>query len=415
MVYRPGTAATAVAAGAGAADPEPDGPVSTCPRLAEIDGERHAIDKQVIVLGRSQDCDIQLADPNVSRRHAEVRQEESSYWIVDLGSTNGMEVNGRRLRAGEARGRRRITLGSTELVFEREAPMTLGSVAVAEVLLLLKIGFLVLLYLFIWRVVRTASRDLRGARRRASILAPAAGAGSAAQQRGRRESRRASSSSSRSPSLRAETSVTIDSAAALRRPRRRERRAARPATSSRPAATPASSLGATASGSRTSARRTAPTSTASRLTAPRKLVAGRRDPHRRDRPALRAMTLARSPQSADTGRRRRRNEDCVRLRPAAVRDRRRDGRRAGRRDRVAPRGRSLQRREPPRPVDGEERVDAADPGREPARLRAGADGRVDLRHGHDDDGRARRRRHRPRSATSATRAPTSSATTRSSS
>ena len=41
--------------------------------------------------------------------------------------------------------------------------MTLGSIAVQEVLLLLKIGFLVLLYLFIWRVVRTASKDLRGA------------------------------------------------------------------------------------------------------------------------------------------------------------------------------------------------------------------------------------------------------------
>ena len=39
--------------------------------------------------------------------------------------------------------------------------MTLASVAVEEALLLLKIGFLVLLYLFIWRVVRTASRDLR--------------------------------------------------------------------------------------------------------------------------------------------------------------------------------------------------------------------------------------------------------------
>jgi hypothetical protein len=39
--------------------------------------------------------------------------------------------------------------------------VTLASVAVEEALLLLKIGFLVLLYLFIWRVVRTASRDLR--------------------------------------------------------------------------------------------------------------------------------------------------------------------------------------------------------------------------------------------------------------
>jgi pSer/pThr/pTyr-binding forkhead associated (FHA) protein len=50
--------------------------------------------------------------------------------------------------------------------------MTLGSVAVSEVLLLLKVGFLVLLYLFIWRVVRTASRDLRGAPQESIILAP---------------------------------------------------------------------------------------------------------------------------------------------------------------------------------------------------------------------------------------------------
>lgn len=39
--------------------------------------------------------------------------------------------------------------------------MTLGSIAVAEALVLLKVLFLVLLYLFIWRIVRTAARDLR--------------------------------------------------------------------------------------------------------------------------------------------------------------------------------------------------------------------------------------------------------------
>ncbi len=50
--------------------------------------------------------------------------------------------------------------------------MTLGSIAVEEVLLLLKVGFLVLLYLFIWRVVRSASRDLRGAPQESIILAP---------------------------------------------------------------------------------------------------------------------------------------------------------------------------------------------------------------------------------------------------
>src|SRR5690242_12092514 len=62
------------------------------------DGQRHPVDKRVMVIGRGQDCDVQISDPNVSRRHAELRQEETSYWIVDLGSTNGMEVNGRRLR-----------------------------------------------------------------------------------------------------------------------------------------------------------------------------------------------------------------------------------------------------------------------------------------------------------------------------
>jgi pSer/pThr/pTyr-binding forkhead associated (FHA) protein len=39
--------------------------------------------------------------------------------------------------------------------------VTVASIAVEEALLLLKIGFLVLLYLFLWKIVRTASRDLR--------------------------------------------------------------------------------------------------------------------------------------------------------------------------------------------------------------------------------------------------------------
>ena len=37
----------------------------------------------------------------------------------------------------------------------------IASIAFEEALLLLKVGFLVVLYLFIWRIVRTASRDLR--------------------------------------------------------------------------------------------------------------------------------------------------------------------------------------------------------------------------------------------------------------
>jgi hypothetical protein len=66
------------------------------------------------VIGRSRDCDLQVPDANVSRRHAELRQEGASYWIVDLGSTNGTEVNGRRQKRAKLRQGDTITVGSTE-------------------------------------------------------------------------------------------------------------------------------------------------------------------------------------------------------------------------------------------------------------------------------------------------------------
>jgi hypothetical protein len=85
-----------------------------------VDDTKHELDGTRVTIGRSKDCDIQLADANVSRRHAEVRQEGAAYWAVDLDSTNGMEVNGRRQKRAKLRQGDRITLGSTELVFKRE-------------------------------------------------------------------------------------------------------------------------------------------------------------------------------------------------------------------------------------------------------------------------------------------------------
>ncbi|HYY04280.1 MAG TPA: DUF3662 and FHA domain-containing protein [Gaiellaceae bacterium] len=84
------------------------------------DGTSREVSQQKVVIGRSRDCDIQLADANVSRRHAELRQEGASYWIVDLGSTNGTEVNGKRVKRAKLRDGDRITLGSTEITFDRE-------------------------------------------------------------------------------------------------------------------------------------------------------------------------------------------------------------------------------------------------------------------------------------------------------
>ena len=87
-----------------------------------VDGTRHEVDKRRTVIGRSKDCDLQIVDANVSRRHAELRQEGAAYWLIDLDSTNGVVVNGRRLKRAKLESGDTITLGSTDLVFARELP-----------------------------------------------------------------------------------------------------------------------------------------------------------------------------------------------------------------------------------------------------------------------------------------------------
>jgi hypothetical protein len=83
-------------------------------------GNRHEITDRKVVLGRSKDADLQVADPNVSRRHAEVRQEGATYWLVDLDSTNGVEVKGKRVKRLKLEDGTRFTVGSTEITFGRE-------------------------------------------------------------------------------------------------------------------------------------------------------------------------------------------------------------------------------------------------------------------------------------------------------
>src|SRR5688572_24704636 len=63
-----------------------------------VDGKRMVVGSTGAVLGRSRDCDVTVADPNVSRHHAEIRPDGRGGWLVeDLGSTNGVKVNGRKI------------------------------------------------------------------------------------------------------------------------------------------------------------------------------------------------------------------------------------------------------------------------------------------------------------------------------
>jgi hypothetical protein len=71
-------------------------------------------------IGRSRECDVVLEDAGVSRRHAELRPLDVAVWTIeDLGSTNGVRVNGRTIEgAHELRTGDRIGMGSTEMTFE---------------------------------------------------------------------------------------------------------------------------------------------------------------------------------------------------------------------------------------------------------------------------------------------------------
>lgn len=82
------------------------------------DGRRVPVGEDPVTVGRLPDCDIVLSDPNVSRRHAEVRRRGNDFIVVDLGSTNGTRVNGTGVRERRLEDGDEVTFGSTRVRFE---------------------------------------------------------------------------------------------------------------------------------------------------------------------------------------------------------------------------------------------------------------------------------------------------------
>lgn len=61
-------------------------------------GEKIPVTKDRFVIGRGkQSSDLTLKDPNVSRQHAMIEFQNGIYFMVDMGSTNGVEYNGQRI------------------------------------------------------------------------------------------------------------------------------------------------------------------------------------------------------------------------------------------------------------------------------------------------------------------------------
>ncbi|MEV8524633.1 MULTISPECIES: DUF3662 and FHA domain-containing protein [unclassified Streptomyces] len=87
-------------------------------RWIEINGTRHQISRPTLVLGRSTDADVRIDDPGVSRRHCEIRTGTPPT-IQDLGSTNGIVVDGQHTTRATLRDGSRIVVGSTTIVYRQ--------------------------------------------------------------------------------------------------------------------------------------------------------------------------------------------------------------------------------------------------------------------------------------------------------
>jgi hypothetical protein len=113
----------AAAAPASPPRPAPTGAYPHRPRLIVAVGEEESayfLSHPVTVIGRAAESDIRANDPGVSRRHAELRYAEGTVELFDLGSTNGVSVNGVPTPRATLRDGDRIDVASTTLIFRRD-------------------------------------------------------------------------------------------------------------------------------------------------------------------------------------------------------------------------------------------------------------------------------------------------------
>jgi pSer/pThr/pTyr-binding forkhead associated (FHA) protein len=107
-----------------APEPEPAGRAAATVAtraVVSLDDRRYVLEGPRATIGRAKDAECVLRDPNVSRRHAELRRSATGEWtIADLGSTNGIKVNGRRVRSSRLGPGDEVTLGTTSFTFDIE-------------------------------------------------------------------------------------------------------------------------------------------------------------------------------------------------------------------------------------------------------------------------------------------------------
>ena len=94
--------------------------INRAPLVLEVNGTRHPLQPPGLVIGRGTEADLRINDPGISRRHAQIRVNAAGPQvqidIVDLGSTNGIVVNGQKVQQAALQDGTRIEIGSTRML-----------------------------------------------------------------------------------------------------------------------------------------------------------------------------------------------------------------------------------------------------------------------------------------------------------
>ena len=99
--------------------------INRAPLVLEVNGTRHPLQPPGLLIGRGSEADLRINDPGISRRHAQIRVNAAGQGlqidIVDLGSTNGILVNGQRVQHAVLQEGTRIEIGSTRMLIHAPA------------------------------------------------------------------------------------------------------------------------------------------------------------------------------------------------------------------------------------------------------------------------------------------------------
>lgn len=92
-------------------------------QLVSLDGGPSILlDKPILLIGRDPECDIQIDSRKISRRHCCVAQVNDYLVVRDLGSTNGIRINGMRVQEGNLKANDELMVGGSRFRVSWDVP-----------------------------------------------------------------------------------------------------------------------------------------------------------------------------------------------------------------------------------------------------------------------------------------------------